>query len=437
MRKLFNARGISAALAFASAIGLVGCGADVGQEGAAGEGEIGSSEQAIAIGSLTAANTAARVYPSWFKVNATTALVFGGYSAAGVAQGSTEQLVFSGGVAAWTNKTAIPTPRAEAQIAEFPGTDVIAIIGGIDANGLRSNQIDLYDISANTMTTVTATLPTGLVQHAVVPCGTGAKLLVIAGEDDVGPTPVSTLSVITLNAGTPASSTVDPLKDVSNNVITLNTARMFHSADSIDANNTKLLAVAGEDTLGNVLGTSELIEVSTACVAQNVSSNKPSLTASLPSSAVRTRGTLKKSTTTFTPSGGVSTAFEAYFFGGFEANALPVTTFAYDLNTNVWKLSPASLPATYGGMRFPATVDGTLIKIAGADIGSLVAPTSTKHTAVYDPASGGSWSAGTDMTKARFGNVTEVLSSTQLAVFGQNTTAVAPATQFTDLNKPE
>lgn len=269
--------------------------------------------------------------------------------------------------------------------------------------------IETFDYATGTRTLVASKLPSGLVHHQVVPCGTGPRVLVIGGD----------LTVIELQAAAPERSVVAPLRDAVGRKVTLKTARSFASAASIDDAHSKLLIVGGETRNGSVLSDSEIIEVTADCVVQRIATTPP-----LPEP--RTRGALTR-----------TTAGSAIYYAGWNGDSLALASFLYDTESNAWHAG-APLPPGYGRMRPPRAVNDTIIAIAGGDIGTPQGPAvPATNWAVYFPENGGEWTPGDapkTMHHPRVGNALAFLDGALITVFGKDTTAAQP---FAGLDTPE
>jgi hypothetical protein len=356
------------------------------------------------------------LYPAYLRIpgSAGRMLVFGGEGTDAKANDAIYELTFERATASatWTARGALAVARREPEIAVFPGTTVVAIVGGISTQGSPLNAIETFDYTTAARTSVAAKLPAGLVHHQVVPCGTGPRVLVIGGDD--GSAAVASLTVIALDA-----ATVEPLRDVAGHKVTLNAPRSFVSAASIDDANSRLLVVGGETRSGAVANVGEIIEVTPECVAQRIRATSP-----LPER--RTRGALTR-----TGSG------SAIYYAGWNGDSLALDSFLYDADTNSWHAG-APLPQGYGRMRPPHAVMDTVIAIAGGDVGTLQGPAiSATNWAVYFPENGGEWTPGDApklMNHPRVGNALAFLDGALITVFGKNTTAAQP---FADLDRPE
>ena len=371
------------------------------------------------------------LYPAYLTIpNTNRMLVLGGEGADGKANDAIQELTFvrTTTSAAWARRGSLAVARREPQIAVFPGTTVVAIVGGTSSQGGALNTIETFDYPSGARTLVAAKLPAGLVHHQIVACGTGHRVLVIGGYD--GTAASASLTVIELDAATPERSTVTPLRDAAGRKVTLKTARSFASAAALDNENRRLLVAGGETGSGAVLGDAELIDVAAACVAERIG-------LTLPFPERRTRGALVRSVTTFAPQGGDATQFEAIFYGGWNGDSLALTSFVYDAQTEAWHAG-ARLPQGYGRMRPPHALDDTVIAIAGGDIGTPHGPAVSANTwALYFPENGGEWqpgSAPTTMHHARAGNALAFLDGTLVTVFGKDTTSATP---FAGLDAPE
>jgi len=356
------------------------------------------------------------LYPAYLRIpgSAGRMLVFGGEGTDAKANDAIYELTFERATASatWTSRGALAVARREPEIAVFPGTTVVAIVGGRSTQGSPLNTIETFDYATGKRTSIAARLPAGLVHHQVVPCGMSARVLVIGGDD--GSAAVASLTVIALDA-----ATVEPLRDASGHKVALNAARSFVSAASLDDANSKLLAVGGETRDGAVTNVGEIIEVTAECVAQRIRATSP-----LPER--RTRGALTR-----TGNG------SAIYYAGWNGNSLALDSFLYDADTNSWHVG-ASLPQGYGRMRPPHAVMDTIIAIAGGDIGALRGPAvPATNWAVYFPDNGGEWTPGDapqEMNHPRVGNALAFLDGALITVFGKNTTAARP---FADLDRPE
>jgi hypothetical protein len=114
----------------------------------------------------------------------------------------------------------------------FPGTSVVAIVGGMSTQGWPLSTIETFDYGTGARTLIEAKLPSGLVHHQVVPCGSGQRVVVIGGGD--GDDAVASLTIIELDAATPQRSAVAPVRDASGRRFLLKTARTFACAASIE-----------------------------------------------------------------------------------------------------------------------------------------------------------------------------------------------------------
>jgi hypothetical protein len=355
------------------------------------------------------------LYPAYLTVPGTNRLlVFGGEGADGKANDTIQELTFVRATtsAAWARVGTLAVARREPEIAMFPGTTVVAIVGGRSSQGNALDAIETFDYATGTRALIAANLPAGLVHHQVVACGHAARVLVIGGD--------GSLTVIGLNTRAPERSTVAPLRDAAGRKVTLKTARTFASAAAVDTENRKLLVAGGETADGAVLSDAEVIDVTAACVAQGLSTS--------PLPEPRTRGALARSATA---------QFEAIYYGGSNGESLALASFLFDVEANTWHAG-APLPRGYGRLRPPHAIDDTVIAIAGGDIGPLSGPASSANTwALYFPENGGEWQPGSapaTMHHARVGNALAFLDGTLVTVFGKDTTAVTP---FAGLDAPE
>jgi hypothetical protein len=361
------------------------------------------------------------LYPAYLKIPGAAGrmLVFGGEGAGAKANDAIYELKFERATASatWTARGALAVARREPEIAVFPGTTVVAIVGGLSTPGSSVAEIETFDYAAGVRTSVAMKLPSGLAHHQVVPCGAGPRVLVIGGDD--GKAAVADLTVIALDAAAPERSTVEPLRDTAGRKVTLKAARSFASAASIDDANSKLLVVGGETRSGAVSNYGEIIEVTPECAAQRIRATSP-----LPER--RTRGALTR-----------TGAGSAIFYAGWNGDSLALDSFLYDAATNSWHVG-APLPEGYGRMRPPHAVMETVIAIAGGDVGTLQGPAvSATNWAVYFPENGGEWTPGDapkTMNHPRVGNALAFLDGALITVFGKNTTAAQP---FADPDRPE
>jgi hypothetical protein len=296
------------------------------------------------------------------------------------------------------------------------------------ANGAALDSIETFDFATGSSTLLTAKLPSGVIHHQVVPCGTGPRVLIIGGEGANGE--VASLTVVELDVAAPERSTVAPLRDASGRTVALRAARTFASAAAIVADQTRLLVAGGETARGVVLDAAELIDVTATCVARRI-------VATQSMHVRRTRGALARSVTAFAPPGRGEMQFEAIYYAGGDGNALALTSLVYDVETNAW-YAGAALPAGYGRMRPPHAVDDTVIAIAGGDTGALRGPAVSANTwTLYFPENGGEWQPGSapvTMHHARLGNAIAFLDGTLITVFGKDTGAALP---FAGLDAPE
>ena len=369
---------------------------------------------------LTAAGLDA-LYPAYLRIpgSAGRMLVFGGEGADAKANDAIYELTFARATASatWTARGALAVARREPEIAVFPGTTVVAIVGGMSTQGSALNAVETFDYATGARTSVATKLPSGLVHHQVVPCGSGPRVLVIGGDD--GSAPVASLTVIDLDATAPGRSTVAPLRDLAGRNVRLKAARSFLGAASIDDANSRLLVVGGETRNGTVSNVGEIIDVTPECVARRIGATPP-----LP--ARRTRGALTR-----TGSG------SAIYYAGWNGDSLALDSFLYDADTNSWHVGPP-LPQGYGRMRPPHAVMDAIIAIAGGDIGPLRGPAvPATNWAVYFPENGGEWTPGdapATMNHPRVGNALAFLDGALITVFGKNTTAAQP---FAGLDTPE
>jgi hypothetical protein len=361
------------------------------------------------------------LYPAYLRIpgSAGRMMVFGGEGTDAKANDAIYELTFERATASatWTARGTLAVARREPEIAMFPGTTLVAIVGGMSTQGSPLNAVETFDYDKGMRTSVAAKLPAGLVHHQVVPCGTGPRVLVIGGDD--GSAAVASLIVIALDAAAPERSSVEPLRDTAGRKVTLKASRSFVSVASIDDANSKLLVVGGETRDGAVSNVGEIIEVTPECVAQRIRATAP-----LPER--RTRGALTR-----TGSG------SAIYYAGWNGDSLALTSFLYDSDTNSWHVG-APLPQGYGRMRPPHAVMDTIIAIAGGDVGTLQGPAiSATNWAVYFPENGGEWTPGDapkTMNHPRVGNALAFLDGALITVFGKNTTAAQP---FADLDRPE
>jgi hypothetical protein len=361
------------------------------------------------------------LYPAYLRVpgSAGRMLVFGGEGMDAKANDAIYELTFVRATASatWTPRGALAVARREPEIAIFPGTTVVAIVGGMSTQGSPLSAVETFDYVTGARTSVAAKLPSGLVHHQVVRCGSGPRVLVIGGDD--GGSAVATLTVIELDAAAPERSMVAPLRDVAGRSVMLRAARSFVGAASIDDANSKLLVVGGESRNGAVSNVGEIIDVTPECVAQRINATPP-----LPEG--RTRGALTR-----TGSG------SAIYYAGWSGDSLALDSFLYDADTNSWHVG-APLPRGYGRMRPPHAVMDTIIAIAGGDIGAWRGPAvSATNWAVYFPENGGEWTPGDapkTMNHPRVGNALAFLDGALITVFGKSTTAAQP---FAGLDTPE
>jgi hypothetical protein len=361
------------------------------------------------------------LYPAYLRISGSPdrLLVFGGEGAGAKANDAIYELTFSRTTASatWTARGALTVARREPEIAVFPGTTVVAIVGGMSAQGAPLNAIETFDYATGTRTLVATKLPAGLVHHQVVPCGAGPRVLVIGGND--GNAAVASLTVIELAAAAPERSVVAPLRDAVGRKITLKTARSFASATAVDDANSRLLVAGGETRKGAISSDGEIIEVTAECVAQRIASTPP-----LPER--RTRGALTR-----------TAAGSAIYYAGWNGESLALASFIYDAEANAWHAG-APLPEGYGRMRPPRAVNDTVIAIAGGDVGTLQGPAvSATNWAVYFPENGGEWTPGDapkSMRHPRVGNALAFLDGALITVFGKDTTAAQP---FAGLDTPE
>jgi hypothetical protein len=440
------ASGIAATIGLLGALGITGCGAEVGDPQGS-EAEIGSASEALAVGGLASSGHEAK-YAGYLTRSGTDELwMFGGESSAA---GATKKVfVYDQSANSWTAKTDLNIARKFPEVMQFPGTNLVAVIGGLDAAGNRLNSVEIFDMTNNTSTNVTATLGSVRVYGQSAPCGTatgnGAKLLYVGGETAAGAA-VDTIEVITVNTANLANTTIATLKDAVPNTIHLNTARKFHDvlAFPVSGNANREIIVPGGNNGAGTLSDSELIEVTNGCVAQNVANLggglgfAPSVKPAFPAGHSREKFSFDKTSFSITV-GGFAVSHEAILALGLDATpAHPVTTLGYDTATRSWHVAP-SLAAGRGRERPAFADDGANVAVAGGDLQTAGAETSTTMADTFDPTAAGGFGAWTTVTlnKSRLGNVAAYLNGAPYTSHGINTGFVAPNTAFTGLDQIE
>jgi hypothetical protein len=267
MKTTTVARGFIGAVASLLGVVAAGCSAGVADEASAGNGEIGSVEQAIGL-----AGRSAPGFDALFPVSITLAsgdmFVAGGYdSASGNLAGNVAKIFDGANPGTWVApanaSTTLPTATGEASIIKLPGVNQFLIVGGQDrldkSTATYRNQAAIYD-ETNDLIVATGSMVTGSSNMPLVQCGS-SKVLAVGGRTGSGSVS-GKLEVFTPNA-TPANGTWAALEDVNNNPVTLATPRTYHGAVALDS--THVLVFAGEDAAGNVLKSVELITFDSNC----------------------------------------------------------------------------------------------------------------------------------------------------------------------------
>lgn len=433
MKKSILARGFIGSVASLLGVVAMGCSGEVADEATAGNGEIGSVEQAIAIANLDAPSVgmsyAEAKFPGYFQIPGTKkVLVLGGYDSAGNA--SSKVLTFEYNTAnnppeVWSDAMAdLPAGRAEFEVVAFPGTTKLALIGGrTSTTGTPLDTIVIYDYSGTgSANLATGTLATGRVNFQAVPC----KSQVLAIGGDTGSGVENKLEVITL-AASPNFATVATLKDdtaaPNTRTVTLKTSRMFHSSIALDSDS-KILTVAGENGSLATIGSSERIDINASgnCVAANATidaNGNTTILDALPSSETRSRGFIGP--VSLSVSGNTH---QALFGAGFKnvsgTISVPVATYAYRVSTDTWAASGVDLGASRGRMRptFVPVASGTFALIGGDNDTSLSGAGAVN---LVDSFASNTWSTAT-MTEKRLGAWGALLDSTYIAGHGSDTT---------------
>lgn len=354
MKSRQYARGIVGALSLLGVIGAVGCGAATDEQGAAGEGEIGSTEQAVVLSPNLAPSLGIEFTGQAVISGTSKVLVLGGYRLSDGA-GTTTAAIFDPTLASspadlrWQNlSVALPTALGEVEVAPIPGqTNKFLVAGGrasLDGNAVTNTYIlslSGTDLLTASWVTPTDQLTTGRVigLKNLQKCGT-SKLIALGGiksagmQDLVNQDATDEIEVFTFNAGTPLASTWDPLKDGSNNTIKLQTPRGY--AEVFHVSDTDMRVVGGMNANAIALGTVDKLTVNSSCVAQNATgAHLLEVAAPLPSSDVRARfSSIPVSVTITTPA---TKSFEYLMAGGSDLNpnsdnVRPTTTYLYNEN---------------------------------------------------------------------------------------------------------
>lgn len=229
------ARGFVGALSLLGVIGAVGCGAQGYDEGAAGEGEIGSVDQALAVPAAVNgletidldAVTGGIQSPGGREWQASCLLngrmiVYGGYDSTGA--GKDETFAYNAGTNAWAILPKIADSvangglatanqgRGQAKFVQVSATECM-LTGGLSAKSggaLRPNVYSLSFAGSAFTWSTKGTLVAGRVQHQAFKCSTN-DVVVIGGHTASGPGTLVGTNVEHFNGGTWAALTVTGL----------------------------------------------------------------------------------------------------------------------------------------------------------------------------------------------------------------------------------
>lgn len=291
MKTLLKASGIGSALAFMSAIGLVGCGADMGAEGAAGEGEIGSTSQAIVVADVLAPNAAHDLTINIPSANTDKFHTKGGFCTIGDAT-ATYLMVAGGrvpGVGATvtdqihlinTNGTPVNAefdygdPTSHLKLVQDPSNAARCLgFGGKNAANAKTTVIKALTLTHSGATpTITVTdagrLNTALAEVEVIPCGTGGNLMVIGGDSGAASDIIQIWDSGKLGTTTALPNFKNDNASPAN--VTLSSARFGHS---VTAESLQLIVVAGGAAGGARLASVEAMKLKsgTSCTLDSTS----------------------------------------------------------------------------------------------------------------------------------------------------------------------
>lgn len=309
MKTRHIASGIAATIGLLGALGITGCGADVGTEGASGEGaEIGSTSEALTVNGTANKDIqffgSIKLHSSILNSNNhanTLELVAGGLDSAGNpvtkiavydSEGDTLTQLRN---AANTADIVLPTALGEPVIAQIPGETLVFLITSgrtTVADGAPSAASYILTLALNganqiasaTITTVTGAAPSSgrVYEHkGVKQCGAASnkKLIAFGGTTSqsgwqkmtsAALSATDEIVVFTYNAANPANSSWATLKDGSNRPVKLNEGRGYPEVFDVDAtNHDEFFVGGGLNANAFAVKTVDRIVVNSSCVATN------------------------------------------------------------------------------------------------------------------------------------------------------------------------
>lgn len=448
MKTRHIASGIAATIGLLGALGITGCGADVGDQGAAGEGEIGSTEQAIVNGQSVMFGASIKLDSSILNSNGNAdnlVLWAGGEDGTGAAvntigtydrQTDTFTALRN---AANTADIVLTNALVEPDIIQIPGvpTDFLIAGGRLARDGAA--QTDSYllrltlaanKIASATITKINMGQARVLKLHTLKQCGTSTKkkIVAIAGITDDGfqdmraITATNSVEVFTYdpnNDGNPADAAWSTLKDASGNTITLTTARGYHDVfDADPSSHLTFYAAGGMNANATALDTTEKLVVDSECVSQNDTAfNKvPQITDLMPSARARA-DSIAFTTNNIDVDGAGSEPSRVYEFvmaGGNDlTNVRPTSVLLFDVTADQW----VTFNSIQEGKLFPRFLNGaggvrlvTGIKPDNTNAGTQASdPYFLTSLTVDVPAAAGTWSTGTALGTGRYGTFVEAI----------------------------
>lgn len=408
MKSLQIARGIAGVLSLAGVMGLVGCGAETG----APEGQIGSTSEAVSLSLATSSYKAK--FASSYKLDGDKVFVAGGFDDTGAAIAQAK--IYNANGDTWTAASVTNMrARGDAQLILIPNTDKLLFAGGrsSDAGTTFLATADIYDISADEWTQVTASMVQGVSNYAAAACGNAANSeLLFMGGLKTGPAAADNLQVFSFDSsgnGKGAGSTWATLQTSAPANLALAVPRAYHQVSAFDT--THLFVMGGEDASANPTDSTELVTVSTSCDAASKASMAviPEARSRFVSAPVTGHADIKLVLTGGTSSG---------------AN-VRTATYLYDKTNDSWSTLTNALPT--GRVLPTITVTGTnTFAIVAGSLNTALTSASNRVDVLTLPGTvtttGGTWSTplGT-LNDARIGQWSEYLNS---SVFGGNTVIV-------------
>lgn len=467
MKKSLVARGIIGAVASLLGVAAVGCGADGFDEGAAGEGEIRSTSQALTVTGNADADIqffgSVKLDSSILNADShadALELIAGGIKLDGSL--STKIAVYDSENDTLTQlrnaandaDIVLPAGLAEPVIAQIPGETLAYLItggrtvkdGAVSATSyvLKLALNGSSQIASAALHTVAGpsgtVLPSGRVfsHKSIKQCGSAAnkKLIAFGGTtSSSGWQSMSSLSstsdimVFTYDATTPANSDWNALKDTvtpTANTVKLRTTRGYPEVFDVDATNHDEFFIGGGLGTGvNARSTVDRIVVNSSCVATNAVEPESGVAlaeeaAPMPDARARFTSAPVTSTVNNFPSAGINTTFDFIAYGGNNATisdgtAFPTALFQFDPDgttsgkKGIWR-STCTLEARV----FPRSIvySSSLVKIVSGikpKSGTQSTDPWNQTSKVVETFNSGTCGADDDMTDDRVGVFADLL----------------------------